>query len=106
MTSIDGKRIGIPHSRSKTRVSCGSPPRTTAMSALVPPMSRQTTSRRPQDAATAAPAITPAAGPEFSVFTGAPLAYSVVIVPPPLCMTRTTSLLKPDSARAASSVSM
>ncbi len=71
---MDGKRIGMPHSRSKALVSCGSPSRTTAMSALVPPMSRHTTSRRPHEAATAAPAITPAAGPEFSVLTGAPFA--------------------------------
>ncbi len=44
------------------------------MSALVPPMSRQTTFVRPAEAATAAPAITPAAGPEFRVLTETPLA--------------------------------
>ena len=54
-------------------VICGSPSRTTAMSALVPPMSKQTTFCRParprrrrrDDAA---------AGPEFSVLTDTPLA--------------------------------
>ena len=51
------------------------PSRTTAMSALVPPMSRQTTfvpagtRRRPRRAA-----MTPAAGPELSVLTATPLA--------------------------------
>ena len=69
-----GKRIGMPHSRSNERVSCGSPSRTTAMSALVPPMSKQTTFERPAEAATAAAAMTPAAGPELSVLTATPLA--------------------------------
>ena len=69
-----GKRIGIPHSRSNEVVSRGLPSRTTPMSALVPPMSRQTTFVRPAEAATAAPAITPAAGPEFRVLTDTPLA--------------------------------
>ncbi|MEZ5101563.1 MAG: hypothetical protein R3C15_17540 [Thermoleophilia bacterium] len=59
----------MPHSRSNEVVSRGRPSITTPMSALVPPMSKQTTSSRPAEAATAAPAITPAAGPEFSVLT-------------------------------------
>ena len=44
------------------------------MSALVPPMSKHTTFAPAAEAATAAPAITPAAGPELSVLTGAPFA--------------------------------
>ena len=41
---------------------------------VVPPMSMHTASRRPDAAAMAAPAITPAAGPELSVLTAWPLA--------------------------------
>jgi hypothetical protein len=74
MTSIEGKRIGMPHSRSKEVVSRGRPSKTTPMSALVPPMSKQTTFARRADAATAAPAITPAAGPELRVLIGTPFA--------------------------------
>ena len=44
--------------------SCGSPPITRPMSAVVPPMSKVSTSGSPTSAARRAPPITPAAGPE------------------------------------------
>ena len=74
MTSMLGNRIGMPHSRSNEVLICGLPSTTTANSQVVPPMSMHTALATPADSAMAAPAMTPAAGPEFSVLTAWPLA--------------------------------
>lgn len=78
-------------------------PSTTAMSAMVPPMSRVTSSRRPASSPTRDAASTPAAGPESIVLTGFRAASRSGSVPPLDWVTVTGALIprlrSPSSSR-------
>ena len=67
------------------------------MSVLVPPMSKVTTFLRPVARASAAPATTPAAGPEISVWLGKRAPIVMRIRPPFDCIRNICGVVMPQS---------
>ena len=84
-TSTIGTRKGYRPSRPSHPVSMR-PPRTSATSKLVPPMSTVTTSRNPAASPATWPATTPAAGPDSTVPTGRSTDARAEVIPPLDCM--------------------
>ena len=103
-TSTLGRRSGI-ESISVKFVSSGTPSRMSAMSVLVPPMSKLTTFFRPSERAQLAAPTTPPARPDRTVFALWVLAIFGLSRPPLDCMThRRDGILR--SSMPASSFSM
>jgi hypothetical protein len=71
-------------------VSVGSPPWSSAMSVLVPPMSNVTRSPRPVSRATWRPAAMPPAGPDSTAPAASRAASRMGATPPCDCMIRTS----------------
>ena len=100
-TSIWGRLTGWP-AWSPLKRSCGSPPTTRAMSAVVPPMSNVSRSRAPAAAPSRAAPITPAAGPEATSPTGSSAAIAAVVTPPFDCI-RCSGVATPSPSRRRAS---
>ena len=100
---IMGERTTSPKSIEVCAASDASPLATNDTSNEVPPMSPVITLRKPEARATAAQAITPAAGPDSAVRTGTSHAVSRDITPPLLC-TISNSPLKPWPRKSSSSL--
>ena len=98
--SSTGVRIGSP-STSVSGASAGSPPRTSATSVLVPPMSKVMRSPRPERAACRTAPTTPAAGPLNSAVMAVLRIAAAGSRPPLDCMTLNRPR-NPASARVAS----
>jgi hypothetical protein len=80
-TSTIGVRTGYGPMK-PSAVMSGSPPRTTATSLLVPPMSSETKSRTADRSAANLAPMTPAAGPERKSVTGCCAATPAETIPP------------------------
>ena len=82
-------------------VVAGTPPRTMAMSKLVPPMSQLMRLGKPAASPRRAAAMTPAAGPDITVCTAFSPAMPAVIMPPLPCITSSSDSTAPALSRAA-----
>ncbi len=108
--SMCGTLQGTPFGSVMSIALRGRPSRTTPTSALVPPTSNVTQSRKPAAAASRAPPITPAAGPEStSWWACSPTERSAVAIPPLLCITnsrgaRTLARAPPRAVRMYGSI--
>ena len=98
--------IGVRMTRPKSTVVCAAtailPPATTETSNEVPPRSQVIRLSKPAACASAAPATTPAAGPDSAVRTGSLRAVAVDMMPPFDCTMWIFALL--SCASACSSV--
>ena len=92
----------MPAPTSYSVVVAGSPPSTIAALAVVPPMSKEITLSSPAARATAAQAITPAAGPDSTMHAGREAVADADIVPPLDCMICSGARTPLSRSRAAS----
>ena len=89
-TSIIGSRSGMRKSRLVSSATLGSPSMITATSKLVPPMSPVITWLKPASAAMRAAAVTPAAGPERTMYAARLPSWRSGATPPLVCMIATS----------------